>query len=55
MKMKTIGFDVKSRGLTLPSCIYKCEELYQVASDLILQEIKACGAAPLKLRLMGKY
>lgn len=55
VKMKTVAFEVKSRGSTLPSFICKCEELYHVASDLLQQEISACGPAPLRLRLMGTY
>ena len=54
VKMKTINFEVKSRGSTLLRPISKCEQLYQTAKDLLQQEIQACGQAPLKLRLMGK-
>lgn len=55
LKMKTVGFEVKSRGLTLPTFICNFEELNHVASDLLQREISASNPVPLRLRLMGMY
>ena len=52
--MKTVSFDVRSRGVTLPSPVSSAEELYCTASQLLGAEIKACNPAPLQLRLMGE-
>lgn len=51
--MKTVNFEVKSRSVSVPKPISKYQELSQIASDLLQGEIKACGNAPLRLRLMG--
>lgn len=51
--MKTIDFEVKSRGTTVPMPVWKYQDLFQIARELLEQEIVACGCAPLRLRLMG--
>jgi len=53
IKMKTVSFQVKSRSVTVSRPVSKCEELYPLASDLLQQEMRECGAAPLKLQLLG--
>ena len=55
IKVKTIDFEVKSHGMTLSKPVSKCTDLYQNASELLKQEIKASGSTPLRLRLMGMY
>lgn len=52
--MKTVSFDVRSRGVTLPSPVGSAKELYLTARQLLGAEIKACSPAPLQLRLMGE-
>ena len=47
-------FEVKSHAVTLTKPASSAEELYSAASELLRNEIKACGPSPLKLRLMGE-
>lgn len=54
IKLKTIGFEVKSRGTTVSKPISKYQEVYQISCELLKQEIKASSPFPLRLRLMGK-
>lgn len=50
--MKTSDFEVKTRGLTMLKPMSKVEEIFQVAGDLLQQEIK--DNVSLKLRLLGQ-
>ncbi len=55
LKLKTVDFEVKSRGVTLLEPVSRYEQLYQIVSGLLQHEITACTPLPLRLRLMGKY
>lgn len=52
IKLKTVNFEVKSRGVTVPTPVSKSGELYRLAAELLQQEVGASGGA-LRLRLMG--
>lgn len=54
IKLKTVDFVVRSRALTLSRPMSTCHELYNVARQLLQQEVRACQPRPLALRLMGK-
>ena len=53
LKMKTVGFEVKTRAATLSQPVSSAEQLYTAASELLTAEIKTCLPNPLRLRLMG--
>ena len=53
LKMKKVGFEVKTRAVTLSQPVSSAEQLYSAASELLTAEIRACAPEPLRLRLMG--
>ena len=55
IKLKTVGFKVLSRAVSLPRCVCSADDLFKAASELLQMEIKIAAPAPLALRLMGKY
>lgn len=54
IKLKTVGFKVLSRAVSLPRCISSAGDLFKAASELLQMEIKMAAPAPLALRLMGR-
>ena len=54
LKLKTVGFDVKTRAHTLAEHTADKDTILQAATDLLKTEIQACYPQPLRLRLMGK-
>ncbi|XP_035667769.1 DNA polymerase kappa-like [Branchiostoma floridae] len=53
IKLKTVNFDVKQRGQTVPRAVSSMKEIYDVAEELLKMEIQQCQPQPLRLRLMG--
>ncbi|XP_066274420.1 DNA polymerase kappa-like [Branchiostoma lanceolatum] len=53
IKLKTVNFDVKQRGQTVPRAVSAMNEIYDVAEELLKMEIQQCQPQPLRLRLMG--
>lgn len=58
MKLKLDTFDVRSRSQTLPDYTCSLEIIYQCASEILKDEMKAelaNNSKSLTLRLMGKF
>ncbi|KRY92335.1 Coronin-like protein cor-1, partial [Trichinella pseudospiralis] len=53
LKVKTIDFDVRTRANTVDRYLQAPDEIYQVASSLLQEEIRARLPNRLRLRLMG--
>ncbi|KRZ76264.1 Coronin-like protein cor-1 [Trichinella papuae] len=53
LKVKTIDFDVRTRANTVDRYLQAADEIYQVASSLLQEEIRARLPNRLRLRLMG--
>ncbi|XP_078677989.1 DNA polymerase kappa-like isoform X2 [Branchiostoma floridae x Branchiostoma belcheri] len=53
IKLKTVNFEVKQRGQTVPRAVSSMNEIYDVAEELLKMEIQQCQPQPLRLRLMG--
>lgn len=54
LKIKTVDFEVKTRGCTLPHPLSTADEIYNTASELLRLEIRARSPKLLRLRLMGE-
>ncbi|XP_064599384.1 DNA polymerase kappa-like [Liolophura sinensis] len=53
LKLKTVGFEVRTRAQTLPDYTNSRDVILEAALDLLKGEIQACYPQPLRLRLMG--
>ncbi|KRX27244.1 Coronin-like protein cor-1 [Trichinella nelsoni] len=53
LKVKTIDFDVRTRANTVDRYVQAADEIYNIASSLLQEEIRARLPNPLRLRLMG--
>ncbi|KAG1657328.1 putative ATP-dependent RNA helicase DHX34 [Nymphon striatum] len=53
IKLKTVTFQVKTRSFSLPEYISDYNNIFKVASKLIMAEQDNLSPQPLKLRLMG--
>ena len=54
IKLKTVEFELKTRGKTVANLTNQQSIIYAAARELLRTEIQACEPQPLKLRLMGK-
>lgn len=54
LKLKTVGFEVRTRAQTLLDHTNSVDVILEAALDLLKGEIQACHPQPLRLRLMGK-
>ena len=54
IKLKTIDFELKTRGKTLPNLTNHQSAIYAAARDLLKIEIQGVAPDPLRLRLMGR-
>ncbi|CDW59231.1 DNA polymerase kappa [Trichuris trichiura] len=53
VKLKTIAFDVMTRAYTARYYTNDADEMFAIASEILLTEIRAVSPKPLRLRLMG--
>uniref|UniRef100_A0A5S6QRN4 DNA polymerase kappa n=1 Tax=Trichuris muris TaxID=70415 RepID=A0A5S6QRN4_TRIMR len=53
VKLKTIAFDVMTRASTAKYYTNDAEEMFSIASEVLLNEIRTIAPNPLRLRLMG--
>ena len=55
IKLKTVEFELKTRGKTLGIVTNQQGDIYSAARDLLKIEIQNCQPQPLRLRLMGNF
>ena len=53
IKLKTVEFELKTRGKTMTNLTNQHTAIYAAARELLRIEIQTCEPQPLKLRLMG--
>ncbi|KHJ44693.1 ImpB/MucB/SamB family protein [Trichuris suis] len=53
VKLKTIAFDVMTRAYTAKYYTNDADEMFAIASEILLNEIRAISPKPLRLRLMA--